>query len=199
MLIGCGRKLYVLLLLAAACSRRREPEPSTTTVRDTIEMRSRAVLEALKAQDENRFAALVHPTKGVRFSPYAYVRGDADVLIRREQIPGIFASSAKRVWGVADGSGALLDTTFSGYYYRFVYNADFLNAPRVAYDAPPLHSGNTPSNLATVYPRAHRIEYHFAGFDPRYDGMDWSSLWLVFEKAGDLWYLVAVVHGSWTI
>ena len=30
-------------------------------------------------------------------------------------------------------------------------------------------------------------------------GMDWRSLWLVFEKLGAEWFLVGVVHGSWTI
>jgi hypothetical protein len=29
--------------------------------------------------------------------------------------------------------------------------------------------------------------------------MDWSSLWLVFQRDGATWYLVGIVHGSWTI
>ena len=188
-----------LLLGAVACSPARTPEPPVRSTREIIEGRGRAVLEALQAKDETRLAALVHPTKGVRFSPYAYVHMDSDVVIKREQIPGIYASAKRRVWGTSDGSGEPIDLTFAQYDKRFVYNADYLSAPRVAYDSLPLHSGNTPSNLDAVYPGAHRIEYNFPGFDPKYGGMDWSSLWLVFERAGNEWYLVGVVHGMWTI
>ena len=192
-------KVYAgLALMVGACTTAREPDPSTSA-REVIEARGRAVLEALKARDETRLAALVHPTKGVRFSPYAYVHSDSDVVIKREQIPGIYASGTKRVWGTADGSGAPIELTFAEYDKRFVYNADYLSAPRVAYDSLPLHSGNTPSNLDTAYPGAHRVEYHFPGFDPKYDGMDWTSLWLVFGREGEAWYLVGVVHGMWTI
>jgi hypothetical protein len=183
----------------AACTPARAPDPPPKPTREVIEARGRAVLEALKARDEGRLAALVHPTKGVRFSPYAYVHPESDVVLRREQIAGMYASAAKRVWGTADGSGAPIEVTFAEYDRRFVYNADYRAAPRVAYDSLPLHSGNTPSNIGTVYPGTHRVEYNFPGFDPKYEGMDWTSLTLVFERAGDAWYLVGVIHGMWTI
>jgi hypothetical protein len=146
-----------------------------------------------------RFAALVHPTKGVRFSPYAYVRSDSDVVVSRDEVPALFSSRRQYVWGYSDGSGEPLRFTFEDYYGRYVYNADFLNAPRVEYNSPPIRAGNTPSNITKVYPAAMFVEHHFPGFDPKYEGMDWSSLWLVFEQVDAAWFLVGVVHGSWTI
>ena len=97
------------------------------------------------------------------------------------------------------GSGESIRLTFPRYHARFVYNADFEHAPRTAVDSLPLQHGNTPSNLPEVYPGARWIEFHFPGIDPKYGGVDWSSLWLVFEPVGTRWYLVGIVHGSWTI
>ena len=38
----------------------------------------------------------------------------------------------------------------------------------------------------------------FPGFDPQYEGMDWSSLRLVIEKYNSEWRLVDLIHGEWT-
>lgn len=43
------------------------------------------------------------------------------------------------------------------------------------------------------------VEYHFPGFEKKYEGKDWKSLRLVFEKKNDRWYLVGIVHDQWTI
>ena len=43
------------------------------------------------------------------------------------------------------------------------------------------------------------VDFSFPSADPVNDGMDWSSLKLVFQPAETRWYLVGVVHGEWTI
>jgi hypothetical protein len=43
------------------------------------------------------------------------------------------------------------------------------------------------------------VEYHFSGFDKKFEGMDWASLKLVFENSNNEWYLVGIVHDQWTI
>jgi len=43
------------------------------------------------------------------------------------------------------------------------------------------------------------VEYHFPGFDKKYEGMDWASLRLVLIEAKDGWKLVGIVHDQWTI
>jgi hypothetical protein len=169
-------------------------EPATS-----IEAEAREVVAALKARDGQALSARAHPTKGVRFSPYPYVRADSDVMLSRQQLAGIFGDSSTRRWGYADGSGAPLDWTFNRYYDRYVYDADFSKAPVVRANAGPAKSGNTPNNVAEVYRGAQWVEFHFPSIDPKYEGMDWRSLWLVFERSGDAWKLVGVVHGAWTI
>ena len=187
-----------LLLIVAGCSA-KQSDATPKSERAAIEARGREVLQALAARDGAKLAPLVHPTKGVRFSPYAYVHTDSDVVLTRAQVATAWTDTTKRLWGHSDGSDAPLLFTFEDYAGRYVYNTAYLAAPKVAYDSLPLHSGNTPSNLAAAYPGTRHIEYHFPEIDPKYKGMDWQSLWLVFDRAGDEWYLVGVVHGMWTI
>ena len=178
------------------------PAPESTVANaDTatdIAERGRQVLAALKARDGARLAQLVHPTKGVRFSPYAYVQRDSDVVVARDSVARLFGDPTVRHWGYFDGSGDPLDRTFDQYYARFVYDVDFITAPDTRLNGPAIRPGNAPSNLREVYPDAQWIEYSFPGFDAKYGGMDWRSLWLVFERIDASWFLVGIVHGSWT-
>ena len=55
------------------------------------------------------------------------------------------------------------------------------------------------ANHDEVYPLAATIEYHFSGFDARFEGMDWRSVRLVLEQENGTWYLVGLIHDEWTI
>jgi hypothetical protein len=203
----------MLLLLAMACA--RQPDRAAVTdsapsadsaaispmVPDSVVLQLRAgeVLDAIKRRDGPRLAAMVHPRKGARFSPYSYVHADSDVVIARSAVATLFTDTLARTWGHADGSGEPITLPFAGYYRRFVYDVDFAAAPQRRVNGAPIRAGNLPSNLKEVYPGAQWVEYHFPGFDVQYGGMDWRSLWLVLEQVGADWFLVGVVHGSWTI
>ncbi len=60
-------------------------------------------------------------------------------------------------------------------------------------------SSNSLNNLETVYNGCNFTESYFSGFDKKFEGMDWSSLRLVFKKHLDRFYLIAIVHDKWTI
>jgi hypothetical protein len=96
------------------------------------------------------------------------------------QIRGLLADPTVYHWGVYDGSGAPIDLPFAAYYERFVYDADFARPDVVGLDET-IGQGNTLNNIAEVYPGAVTVEYHLAGFDPQYAGLDWRSMRLVFE------------------
>jgi len=167
------------------------------TAEEIIAIRSRQVLETIKKGDIDRLSALVHPEKGVLFSPYAYVDPEQDVVIATDRLKSLWDSSAKRVWGAFDGSGEPIEGTLREYFQEFVYDADFLNAERVGYNTV-IGQGNTINNVRELYPVAIIVEYHFSGFEPDFGGMDWKSLRLVFEEVAGTWYLVAVIHDQWT-
>lgn len=167
-----------------------------------VAARAGQIVHALRDQDWETVARAVHPAKGVRFSPYSYVRvgtgEDADRVFSAEELAGLAAGETVYLWGTFDGSGEPIEKTFSEYYRRFVYDADFGWAYAVGLNEI-VGRGNTIVNVAEVYPQAQVVEYHLPGTDPRFGGMDWRSLRLVLEKVGDAWYLVGVVHDEWTI
>jgi hypothetical protein len=156
---------------------------------------------ALKSRNLARLSALVHPRKGLRFSPYHSVNLDrgGDLVFNGRQVRSLLSSKKRYHWGDDDGSGDPIKLTYSAYHRRFVYDHDYLRARDVTYNSANLTSGNLINNIRDSYPAAIIVEYHFAGFEEKYGGMDWNSVWLVFEKHGSVWYLVGIAHGEWTI
>jgi hypothetical protein len=173
-------------------------------VSDAIAARAAQAILALRDRDIPELAALAHPVKGVTFSPYTNVRplqgapGEADLVFSRDQLLGLWNDPTVYHWGTYDGSGEPIDLTFRQYYDRFVYDVDFAQPDVVGFNQT-VGQGNTINNIATVYPLGVPVEYHFEGFDPQYEGMDWRSLRLVLEEYEGAWYLVGIVHDEWTI
>jgi hypothetical protein len=142
-------------------------------------------------------AAYVHPEMGLRFSPYAFVQ-DSDMVFSVDQIPGLFADPMSYLWGAYDGSGDPIKLTFVEYYGQFVYDQDFANPERIAFNERLGGSGGTINNIEEFYPGSVMVEFHFSGFNPEYAGMDWRSLRLVFMQHEGEWFLVGIVHDEWT-
>ncbi|NLM36604.1 MAG: hypothetical protein GX202_00575 [Firmicutes bacterium] len=157
-----------------------------------------AVMQALGAKDAEKLAEYVHPVKGVRFTPYTYVDTERDLVFTSNDIRNFFNNQRRYLWGYYDGSGEEIMLTPGEYYERFIYSADFINAPQIGYNQV-LSSGNALENQFEVYENPIIVEYYFPGFDPAYEGMDWQSLRLVFEKYEDEWRLTGIIHNQWTI
>ncbi len=193
-------------ILLASCSTSVTPsapstaEPTavvTAAPREIVMARAREVVEALRDRDMERLSAMVHPVKGVRFSPYAFVQ-DSDLVFKPDQLISLLSDPTKYMWGYYDGSGLPIEMTFEEYYGRFVYDQDYANAEQVSYNER-IGPGNTIDNSLEYYPGASVVEYHFSGFDPALGGMDWKSLRLVFQQEGSVWYLVGIIHDEWTV
>ncbi|MBN1494755.1 hypothetical protein JW911_03410 [Candidatus Peregrinibacteria bacterium] len=176
-----------------------ENKPAETQKTDslTLEQAATTAITALKNEDMILLSSLASE-KGVRFSPYAYINIDTDVVLEPEVLKNVQALSSTFVWGSYDGSGEPIDLPFGWYYEKFVYSKDFLNAPEIKYNEI-IGRGNSINNLKEVYLNAEFSEYHFPGFDPQYEGMDWESLRLVFEKENNEYRLVGIIHDGWTI
>ena len=170
---------------------------SAQTEKAQVLAQSKKVVAALKNKDMKTLATFVHPTKGVRFSPYGYVDAENDLIFKRSQIPSLMLERRAYVWGGADGTGDEINLGFPAYFNKFVYDKDFARAPQIVYNRI-AKQGNTIVNVAEAYKNAKFVEYHFPG-TRKNDGMDWGSLSLVFEKVGAEWFLVGVSHDQWTI
>ncbi len=171
-----------------------KPEMAEEIISET----STNVITALAEKDMDTLSSFVHPVKGVRFTPYTYVSLEKDLLFTKEEVKGFLENEKEYIWGNYDGTGDEIKLTPQEYYDKFIYTADFVNAPEIGYNTV-LSSGNMLENQFQVYENPIVVEYYFPGFNPEYEGMDWQSLRLVFEEYEGQWFLVGIIHNQWTI
>jgi len=148
------------------------------------------VVKALKAKDMNKLAGFVHPTKGVRFSPYGYI-GKEDLVFKANALKTLLKSKKIYYWGEYDESAEPMKWTFAKYYGKFVYDYDFAKPDKINYNLKQ-KNGIMINNIAEFYPKGIEVEYYFEGTDERMYG----SLRLVYEKQGTKWYLVGIVRDT---
>lgn len=161
-----------------------------------LKERAGEILPLMKAGDLGALAAYVHPTKGLRFSPYVH-SDQTDRILQAAQLSGAMGDQTVATWGTFDGSGEPMNLTFQAYWNRFVWDRDFTATTKIAVDKRQ-GTGNSTDNTVATFPGAHWVEYYTPGTE-KYSGMDWASLRLVFEQENGQWYLVAIVRDQWTI
>lgn len=157
--------------------------------------------EALDAMADENFEALsqiVHPINGVTFTPYSTVEPESDLCFLPAQIMSAKDDKTLYLWGFTDGKGDHISLTIRDYFKRYVYNADYRNAPERAVDQV-ITQSNALENVADVFQDCRFVEYHFPGVDPEKKQFDWCSLKLVFAPYEEQWYLVGLIHSEWTI
>lgn len=163
------------------------------TAETTIKTSSDQVISLLKDQDMAAISKYVHPTKGVRFTPYTFVNPGTDIVFKKDEMEVFFDDANEYTWGTYAGYGEVIELTPSQYYQEFIYSHDFVNADRIGYNTI-LSGGNTLTNQFEAYINPIVVEYYFPGFDPQMEGLDWVSLRLVFEEYQGSWYLVGIIH-----
>ena len=158
-----------------------------------------AVLDALQTRDGNRLASLVHPKKGVRFSPSAYVDIETDLVFSPDQVKRFWTDRSTYVWGYAEGTGDPITMTPAQYVREYVLSRDFRHPSSINVNDDRA-SGNTQNNGATVYPAGTRVEYYIQpSVRDTVAQHDWTALRLVFEQIGSAWFLVGVIHDQWSV
>jgi hypothetical protein len=171
---------------------------------DSLAARATTIVQAIGDKDWETLSGFVHPDKGLRFSPYTFVRvepdanQEQDLVFGAAQVMSFAADQTVYRWGRFDGTGEPIELMVDAYWSRFIYDADFWQPHVIGYGEF-IATGNTINNIAQAYPQAVTVEYHFTGFDPQYEGYDWRSLRLVLEEQAGIWYLVGIVHHEWTI
>jgi len=156
------------------------------------------VVQLLNGEDMEGLSTYVHPTECVRFSPYGNVNVSSDQVFTAAQVAGLMTDEKVYTWGSYDGSGEPINLNFADYFEKFVYDEDYKN-PHMIGNNVVIGHGNSMINIDSAYPDGVFAEFHFTEFDPQYEGIDWSSLRLVFEEDNGTWYLVGIIHDQWTI
>lgn len=208
-----NRYLLLFLIVTLACNNVANKEGKNSgdstivenlATSDTLEAHSslillnKEILSLIKKKDYRALANYIHPTLGLRLSPYATISVSNDVLIKPTELLKIIKGDTKLFWGNYDGTGDPIDLSVKEYFSRFVYDADFLNAEKITINQSSAN-GNSINNIASVYPENDYVENYFSGFDKKYEGMDWRALRLVFQKEGERYYLIGIAHDEWTI
>jgi hypothetical protein len=157
-----------------------------------------AAVKLLKERDFSALKELIHPTKGVCFTPYGYIDVEKNLVFSAKEVGALTENQQINIWGEYDGTGDPIELSFHEYYKKFVYDADFLQAEEISINKR-LGHGNSIDNSMEVYPDATVVEFHFPGFEEKYEGMDWKSLRVVVEKLDNKWYVVGIIHDQWTI
>ena len=172
----------------------------TPSFGDNFPLLSRACLvnQALCRQDYATLSQYVHPDRGVTFTPYSTVNFDSDLTFTSAQIQNLTSDKNVYTWGFEDGRGEPIQMTMEQYFSRYVCDTDYTQASLIGVDQI-ITTGNALENLTEEYPGCRFVDFCLPSADPQNDGLDWSSLKLVFTLEDTGWLLVGVVHGEWTI
>ena len=163
----------------------------------SIEQKAREIIRGLHARQMEYVSNYVQAEKSLLFSPYVHVEGDA-VTFEQDDVATLLEDDTTYLWGNYDGSGDQIELTPSGYFEEFLNVEPFLNPDEVLVDAYK-QRGNTTNNIEEIFPEATIAEFYSSGSEEN-EGMDWSSINLVFEQnENGIWKLVALVTGQWTI
>lgn len=178
---------------------RQDSTAFSTPDKETVLMElTKDILTIFKNQQYAKLDSFIHPTEGVRFSPYAHVSA-ADKKYSKENFINLVTNERNKKinWGTYDGSGDPIVLTPKEYFNKFVYDANFVN-PGQAKVNEIIKTGNTINNLQSFYQGSDFTESHFSG-SSKTEGMDWKSVRLVFKQMDGKYYLVGIVHDQWTI
>ncbi|MFN8052313.1 MAG: hypothetical protein U0Q22_12785 [Acidimicrobiales bacterium] len=174
------------------------PDTPTTTGTSVPAVAAAAatVAKALRDGDVAALAAVADPTRGVTFSPHAFVADDAPRLTRA-QLAAAPTDRTKLLWGYTDGEGAPIRATIATRLRDIGGSTALTSTTTIGFDVR-VHTGNSIDNIAARFPGDRVVEYHFAGTS-RYRDFDWTSVRLVFDATGSSPKLVAIVEDTWTI
>jgi hypothetical protein len=166
----------------------------------SAELFARQMVELIAKRRIDEIAKHVHPHNCVLLSPYGYIDRDSAITLSAKELSEAWRLNSSFNWGFYDGSGEPIQTSIQMFFDEFIYAVDYRKTDKVSVNKP-LGLGNTINNIHSQFPDAVYVEFHFAGFSPQFDGMDWRSLRLVLEAKPDVdgWWLVALVNDQWTI
>ncbi|ALF60692.1 hypothetical protein AOC03_01640 [Psychrobacter urativorans] len=172
-------------------------QPTTPDSQQTITQQAMHIQRALANNDYAGIINDIHPTKGVRFSMYAYVHLNKDKVFSRAQFAQYLRESKIRfTWGEIDGAGETYIEPLPVYLDNWIDAKKFDNA-RVTVNKFETR-GNMINNVLEAYPGADVVDFVYSGSD-KYDGMDWRGMRLVFENYQGKRYLVGIVNDRWTV
>ena len=155
------------------------------------------IQQALANKQYDSIINEIHPTRGVRFSMYAYVKLESDKVFNRAQFAQyIEQSNIRFTWGDLDGTGELLVVPLPTYLTTWIDGKKF-NTARITVNEFESR-GNMINNVKDMYPKADIVDFYYRSTG-EYSDIDWRGMRLVFDTYEGRRYLVAIVNDRWTV
>lgn len=154
------------------------------------------VLTALNTKDYTALEALVS-SEGLSINEVPQLDlTTADIA--KSDISHISSNPEIYLFGYADGSGEPIELTQAQYFTQYIYNHDYQNAPDIAVNVT-VGNGNSINSIPMDVGTRNFVAFHFKGFNPDYGGMDWTTLYLVFDLENGKYTLRGIAKDNWTI
>ncbi len=159
---------------------------------------SKQVLVALKAKDYQKLQTLTS-SDGLSLNEYPDSLDLTKNDVTQSEISKIPTNTTIKLWGYTDGKGDPINLTVGNYIDKWIYNKDYLDAPKIEVNKIMKIAGNTPNEIMTYSGGRNFVAFHFNGFDPKYSGLDWTTMYLIFDLQNGEYKLRAIVKDNWTI
>ena len=183
-------------LLEQQLNNNNNPSPSLNTIQSLTD-KGLEVMQLIKDKDMVGLSNHVHPTKGVRITPYVHINNTFDQVFSPQEVEGLSQDATVYNWGYYYGGGnPEINLNFNDYYDEFIYDEDFLNANIVGVNSV-VSYGDMIDNIFDEHPNDDYLEFYISG-TPHNNGTYWRSLKLVFENDGGVFHLIGIIHGQWT-
>jgi hypothetical protein len=159
---------------------------------------SKQVLVALKAKDYQRLQTLTSlDGLSLNESPDSLDLTKNDVP--QSEISKIPTNTTIKLWGYTDGKGDPINLTVGNYIDKWIYNKEYLDAPKIEVNKIIKIAGSTSNEIMTYSDGRNFVAFHFDGFNPKYSGLDWTTMYLIFDLQNGEYKLRAIVKDNWTI
>jgi len=172
------------------------PTPTPATAEQKVLGAAREVLGAFAARDYQKLEGLVS-SDGLSLT-YEPNFNSTKNLIAKNDISDIPKDTKIYLWGYTDGKGDPINLTRAGFLTKYIFSVDYLKAPDVAVNKT-LGSGNSLNTIGKDVNGRTFAAFHFSGFDSKVNGMDWTTLYLIFDSVNGEYKLRGVAKDNWTI
>ena len=161
--------------------------------KDSINRVAQKVLTALKEKNYRLFADYFHPIETVLFAPYGFIKKNISKRLLAKDFLETIDKNWTLTWGVYKNSDEKIQLKVIPYIEKFIYDADFLNAEKTAFDQV-VEKDSPVNNILEIFPNLHYFDYYFYGSDSEDKDKAGKSLRLVFKKYNGQYYIVGIIH-----
>ncbi|MBK9448517.1 MAG: hypothetical protein IPN95_03715 [Bacteroidetes bacterium] len=159
---------------------------------------AKEILQFAEKKDFGKIADYIHPTAGIRFSPYAYVDTAEHKHFTADAFRVQATTDAKKkvLWGTYDPIGDDIKVTVEAYFKEFGYDKNYLGEGQFGFNET-MGGGTVINNTEEIYPGLPRVETYWAPKDEEKAPYEWGTIRLVFKEHEGKFYLVAWIHDAW--